>query len=452
MYKPETPMLSTRAYNRQQRFEQEEITRFKNPSQPIIPDAIKRNQTPNIPKNISVNRVKHNMSYKYLHINSAHLSRSVHEDQYTVNLLDPIQKATQFELISFSTANDIHNIQEPNNRFQMYFRRYVNASTDTNQLFNIQVDLEPGFYTHEEMLLEIERLLKASSYYDQTLTDAQTDNSFVVHPDQFVGSTFTAQTTYSVALKFTVLSSGKTEISLSQRQTPASNDIKYGFLVYPFHQFEEYFEDSLLHRLGFTRAQVYYTDELVSVDQVFFDNTANGGSLNTINITNNKSIDPGRYSANAVAVSNNGIKSFFRSTTSATERILTSSHLAFETHSSLILTCDLIHDIQTTTHHYKKLGKTEYSSILAYCPIETNRASWVHHVPAQPHPHKIDNPLIRNFKIGIMNPYTHKHLKDQAHKNFNLTLKIYTMDDETIPNTEFFRSIANGSQNFSYRE
>ena len=400
------------------------------------------------PKRISNNTVNKNMSYKYLHIDSRHLTRSLNDTEYTVSLLEPIKNATFMEMISFSTANDLHNIQVPNNRFQMYFRRYADASTDLNQLFNIQVDIPAGFYTHAEMVSTIISLLTSSTYYDTTLTALETNNTIVLHPDLYVdGSGFTAQTTYSVALKMTVLDSGKTELFISQRSSPVTEDLLYGMLVYPYEQYHELFEDSLLHRLGFTKSQVYFTDIITATSDVFL---TNGTVINSIDISNNRLLDRGRYTANAFAVTNQSIKGFFRQLTSTTLKILTGNQLAFETHSGLVITNDLIQDIQTTTSRYRSLGKTEFSSMLAHVPIDTNRASWIHHEPMHPHPHKISQPLIREFRLGIVNSHTGRHFTDESHKAFQITLKFHTTLDESIANMEFYDSIQQGMFNYQY--
>jgi hypothetical protein len=78
-------------------------------------------------KRISFNSVKNNMngsgSVRYLHINSRHLPRQPNQEQFSINLLEPIRNASHMELTAFSVANDFSNVMSDNNKFRMIFKR-----------------------------------------------------------------------------------------------------------------------------------------------------------------------------------------------------------------------------------------------------------------------------------------------------------------------------------------
>jgi hypothetical protein len=394
-------------------------------------------------------------SVRYLHINSRHLPRQPNQEQFSINLLEPIRNASHMELTAFSVANDFSNVMSDNNKFRMIFKRQPDTGVSAlNDLYMIEVSLEAGFYTHSEMIEGIlaQITLTSNGFYDSGSQTPDGDGFYTVYPKLLAvgSSTFTTQTTYGVLFKPTVESNGKTTIEFKVVGGVADG-LKYAFLSYPYEKYDEYFHDSLLHRLGYTKQQIYFSDEDIIDSGTVFTETA--GSNNSVVLTNQRIVLEDVI-PNSIAVSSTIITGYSRNFSNSARQKYTSAKLAFETHSHVQITCDLIHDIQTTSYNYKTLGKTEFSDVLAEVPIEVNRASWVHYLPqALTHVHKIDNALIRNFKLGLKNIHSNRHFKSQndEHKQFQITLKIYIMDDETIPNQEFFNSIKQGDQNFSYR-
>ena len=402
-------------------------------------------------KNFSNNRLN-SMSYKYLHINTQHLPRGDNQTEYSINLIEPIRNASALELTSFSIANDFYNVLNGNNQVRIIFKRNPDTGTTAlNDVYTVAISLEQGFYTHQEMIEEIIRQLTLTSnlYYDSSTQTVDADGFYDIYPSVLaVGSSvFVQQTTYAVKIKITQETSGKTTFEFKQNTSVASG-LKYALLSYPYEDYDTLFHDSILHRLGYTKQQVYFSDKTITDStQVFLSNTT---SNNRIDLTNQRIVLE-NIIFNDVAVSSTELTAFSRNFSNSTRQKYTSNKLAWETHSHLHVTCDLIHDIQTTTQYYKQLGKTQLDDTLASVSIDTNRASWIHYIPQSlTHLHKIDNPLIRNFKIGIKNAHSHTHFTGEQHKDFQLTLKIHLMDDETIPNKQFFDSISNGSQYFSY--
>ena len=410
-------------------------------------------------KRISFNSVKNTMngsgSVRYLHINSRHLPRQPNQEQFSINLLEPIRNASHMELTAFSVANDFSNVMSDNNKFRMIFKRQPDTGTTAlNDLYMIEVSLEPGFYTHAEMIAEIlaQITLTSNGFYDSGSQTPDGDGFYTVYPKLLAvgSSSFANQTNYGVLFKPTQESNGKTTFEFKAVGAVADG-LKYAFLSYPYEKYNEYFHDSLLHRLGYTKQQIYFSDEDIIDSGTVFTETA--GSNNSVVLTNQRIVLEDVI-PNSIAVSSTIITGYSRNFSNSARQKYTSAKLAFETHSHVQITCDLIHDIQTTSYNYKTLGKTEFSDVLAEVPIEVNRASWVHYLPqALTHVHKIDNALIRNFKLGLKNIHSNRHFKSQndEHKQFQITLKIYIMDDETLPNQEFFNSIKQGDQNFSYR-
>lgn len=403
-------------------------------------------------KRFSPNNVTDAMSYRYLHIDSTHLDH-LQEGQfeYSVSLLEPIKNASHIELTSFSIANDMYNVVEDRNEFRMLFKRKPSsATTPLNDVYMLSVFITPGFYTHQELLSAIiTQLTTASNGYTSTLDT--TDDYYEFFPRVLaVGSSvFADQTTYGLKIKFTAETSGKTLIQMKAVTSPVADPLTYGMLAYPFEDLAENFHDSIMHRMGFTKYQVYFTEKTITDStQVFL---TVGSVNNSINLVYQKNIY--QSLASSYALSNISLRPFTREFTNSSYEDLLSNKLAWETHSSLILTCDLVHDIQTTTHRYLTLGKTEFSDALAHLSIDVNRASWVHYVPqSYTHLHKVDNPLIRNFRIGLKNPHNNRHFKADEHKAFQVSFKIHTMDDESIPNREMFNSISTGMQNYQFRD
>ena len=392
-------------------------------------------------------------SVRYLHINSRHLPRQPNQEQFSVSLLEPIRNASHIEMVSFSVANDFSNVIADNNKVRFLFKRSPDSgTTPLNDVYMVEVSLEAGFYTHQELISEILLQITTTSngFYDSTTQTPDSDGFYTIYPKILAvgASSFINQTTYGVLFKPTLESNGKTTFEFKP-VTATANGLKYVLLSFPYEKYDEYYHDSILHRLGFTKAQIYFSDEeLTDSTSAYLTTTA---SNNRLNLTNQRIVLDGIID-NSVAMSSIVILAFSRHFTDTTRQKYKSSKLAFETHSHLKLTSDLIHDIQTTSHHYRSLGKTEFSDVLAEIPIESNRASWIHYMPNQfNHIHKIDNPLIRNFKIGLKNGHSDRHFKSDEHKQFQLTLKIYIMDDESIPNQQFFDSIKQGDQNFSYK-
>jgi hypothetical protein len=429
--------------------------------QTVQPPVIERGKNPKqLQKRISsyslINKTMNGSgSVRYLHINSRHLPRQPNQEQFSINLLEPIRNASHMELTAFSVANDFSNIMNENNKFRMIFKRNPDTGVSPlNDVYMIEVALEAGFYTHAEMIEGIlaQITLTSNGYYDSGSQTPDGDGFYQVFPKVLeVGATsFATQTTYSVLFRPTQESNGKTTLEF-KAVGGVADGLKYAFLSYPWELYDELYHDSILHRLGYTKQQIYFSDENITDSGTVFTETA--GSNNSVVLTNQRIVLEDVI-PNSIAVSSTIITGYSRNFSNSARQKYTSAKLAFETHSHLQITCDLIHDIQTTSHNYKTLGKTEFSDILAEVPVEVNRASWVHYLPqAFTHVHKIDNPLIRNFKIGLKNIHSNRHFKSQndEHKQFQITLKIYIMDDETLPNQEFFNSIKQGDQNFSYR-
>ena len=447
------PRRATRAPRRQSR---QNAPDQSNPIRP--PQPLPRNNPKLKPtfKRFSTNKLNNAMtsgSVRYLHINSRHLPRQETQEQFSINLLEPIRNASHLELVSFSVANDFSNVLPDNNKFRILFKRSPDTGTTAlNDVYMVEVELETGFYTHDELIQEIlaQITTTANGYYDSSTQTPDNDGFYTIYPKVLaVGSaSFATQTTYGVLFKPTVESNGKTTLEFKP-VTGTADGLKYALLSFPFEKYDEFFHDSILHRLGYDRKQVYFSDETITTStSVFISNSLSNNRL----VLTNQRIVLVNISEDSVAMSSNDITGFSRHFSNSNRQKYTSAKLAFETHSHLKLTCDLIHDIQTTTYNYRNLGKTEYSDTLASIPIDTNRASWIHYLP-EPfnHIHKIDNPIIRNFKIGLKNGHSDRHFKSDEHKQFQITLKIYIMDDESIPNQQFFDSIKSGEQNFSYR-
>jgi hypothetical protein len=108
-------------------------------------------------------------SVRYLHINSRHLPRQPNQEQFSINLLEPIRNASHMELTAFSVANDFSNIMNENNKFRILFKRNPDTGVSPlNDVYMIEVALEAGFYTHAEMIEGIlaQITLTSNGYYD----------------------------------------------------------------------------------------------------------------------------------------------------------------------------------------------------------------------------------------------------------------------------------------------
>ena len=433
--------------------------------QTVQPQVIEKGKNPKPTKTqlqrmfnkISSNSLNKTMngSVRYLHINTRHLPRTANQEQFNINLLEPIRNASHMELTAFSVANDFSNVLPNNNRFRIIFKRHPDSgTTPLNDVYMIDIEIEPNFYTHAEMIAEIlaQITLTSNGFYDSGSQTPDGDGYFTIYPKLLAvgSSSFVTQTTYGVLFKVTQETNGKTTFEFKP-VTATADGLKYALLSYEFEKYDELFHDSIIHRLGYTKNQIYFSDETITNStQVFLSAP---GATNSISLTNQRVVlDDIVHDTLSITSTLSNLPIYSRHFSVASRQKYTSGKLAFETHSHVQITCDLIHDIQTTTHNYKTLGRTEMSDILAEVGISVNRASWVHYIPeTHQHLHKIDNALIKNFKIGLKNIHSNRHFKTDEHKHFQITLKIYIMDDESLPNQQFFDSIKEGEQNFSYR-
>jgi hypothetical protein len=253
-------------------------------------------------------------------------------------------------------------------------------------------------------------------------------------------------------LNISALANGKTTLIIKTNDASSQTaDLKYGFVAYSQEAYRaSLFHDSIIHRLGFQKTQVWFGQDIITTDaQVFRTNVTS----NQIFMTRTHKIHNTQSAGSVSGYESMDLASFlpFMYLLNVASKILkTSLKIAWETHEAIILTSTLVDDFETTDHSYLDTGMTQKVNILAIVPVTVNRASWIHYRNTEnENVHIITNPLIRNFKIGIMNPHSRQHFDVNTCPDFTATLKIHLKDDKSEPNRATMESISRGMRQFA---
>jgi hypothetical protein len=390
------------------------------------------------------------MSFRYLHIDSRHLQHPGDKtSNFDVKLLTPIENATHVELVSFSTSHDFINVDARNNTLRLLFKR-----DQVSTVFKIDISITPGFYTHAELVSAITSAWRASSTYSSTATDSGTGTEFEIMAPQVLSSgVFVDQTTYTCKLNISALANGKTTLIIKTNDASSQTaDLKYGFVAFSQEAYRAHlFHDSIIHRLGFEKTQVWFGQQVIVNDnQVFRTDIASNQIFMTRTHKIHGTSSPGSSVQGYESMDEAQFVTFMYLLNVASKILKTGQKIAWETHEAIILTSSLVHDFESTDAEYLDSGCTQHKNILAIIPITVNRASWIHYRSTESeNVHILTNPLIRNLKIGMMNSHSRTHFDLYGCPDFTCTLKIHLKDDKGEPNRAMMESIRRGMREFA---
>lgn len=329
------------------------------------------------------------MGVEYISVNSA--ARAEHEttSRIHVELQKPIQKATSVQVVGFSTANEFYNIQNGNNTLTILVYQIG------VQMFSFTIELEPGFYTGEEMINEINRQL---TVHGQGVSAANPGVGLVT-------------------IQFELLANLRTQISMSAGSTPMKRVVLY----VPSEQVSK---DSLAKRLGFTKDQVSWTN----TPDLF---RLNNGVVEMLNRS-------GRYLYYIPETEIDNCLIFQPGNTS--NRVFKGSHISFETHPYIYIESDLSSSVRSCFNR-DDVKIVHSVPVLQRVDINVNRHSWVAYASNFDNlVHPLDGKTISNFYVQITNP-DHQPFLIHESKDYVVLLKFETHDDNDDVNERVIRNI-----------
>ena len=270
------------------------------------------------------------MGFEYVYVDSK--DRKYHEtkSEMLVNLTHPIHHCKNVRLVSFSCANEFHNVIDGNTSFSVQVH-----NLQTNQRTAIiNYVLGAGFYSLTEMITQLNALFLANPISEATTT---------------------------TTLTLTLLANGKVSLQILGSGT---NTDKRATLYYPRNG---QFQNSIAHRLGFSRGQVFDDPNLT---------ITKSGSIVTVFYTNSQN--------KSVSIEESLWDGALIWTTTSTTIALntkTSAHIGYEARCPyLFVKSDLVSDFHTT-HRDNKTDQvfTKQDNILQKIENNVNIYSYLHY-------------------------------------------------------------------------
>jgi hypothetical protein len=324
------------------------------------------------------------MGYEYVLINSRH--RKPHETTSSMNvqLSNPIHKALDVKVMSFSCANEFYNIQEGNNSLQ--FVIYPVTSLNgfgmlTPHLTTIEVS--PGLYTVDELVAAI----------TADLSEYESPIGFQI-----------------VDIAVTLLANNRVQVQCVSTEGLAPAPISYARVVL-YHPFGDDFYTSVSHRLGFSRTQV-------------------------VDFIPDFILDP--ISDRLVAVMPNGrmvdedlLDFLVWDTEIETGQTRVSDNIGFETYPYVYLKSDaLVKHATRTIKNSDGSVATAHTNVLQKIPITVSLFSWIHFFGSEEvFVHSLDGRTITSFDIGLTD-HANREFSSRHFKDFSVELMFQTADGE----------------------
>jgi hypothetical protein len=348
------------------------------------------------------------MGVIYLHIDSKDRMQHETTSKMLVRLSTPIQKATSVKLVSFSTANELYNIDEGNNVLTIHIQDF------TVPIFNaiveplaIVIRVPAGVYTTERLIEAINVLI-----YERYPNDEDRAN---------------------LDIAFELLDDGTNRVSIvtnpvEDLPNQPIQQIHRVTLYYPPTGQAPPFGTSVIHRLGFSRQQV--CPHRVPFGVV---NIANDGEV-TIHGFN--------FQGNA-GVPENDVEYIRLHPQSPPDDTATSNNIGWETHPFVYILSDELVKHATRTHgNANGSVATTNTDILQKIPINTNLYNWIHFFGSEyTFEHQLDGRTIHHFDISLANSerqvFPNRHFKD-----FQLTLEFKTMENDEEVNEAAITALA----------
>jgi len=383
------------------------------------------------------------MGIEYVNIDTQWLQNTNNRSEYEIHLEKSIKDAYSMRLSSFSTANDMFNVDGSNDTFQIIMKLKADAAVpDATTPYFLTATIAHGFYTQEQLHTAIRYSIRKNDAVTPIVIDAngieEEDDgnpiSFVVRNSNGEQVIFTHNPSFDIK----VTATGHTHIELkTTSNAPANNGVKWGFLAFKIDGVS--FQHSILHRLGFGEHQVYV-----------YENLTNDFKVNDTIVVH--PLRGGRSRVVALGAVGPQKDFTFDMKSTADSHTKVANHLPVETYEAILIECDLVNDFQITTPNYSSIRKTEHRPILARIPITVNRASWVHwtSVTNEDYSHELSTPEINSFKIRILKD-SHDQFYENTHKPFNLTLQFNTRTNKALNNIQSYDAVRMEMQEWAYR-
>ena len=328
------------------------------------------------------------MGFEYVYVDSKDRKYHENKSQITVTLSQPILHAKSVRLSSFSAANEFHNVVDGNTSFSA---RVYNVNTNNKSPIKNYV-LGAGLYSLTEMITALNALFQADKIVEG-------------------GSNTT--------LTLTLLANGKVSLNIVG---DGVNTHKRAILYYPRNG---QFQNSIAHRLGFGRGQVFDDPDLDGANLL----TGDGASPPnvTVNYTNSKGVTTATPESSWT-----GALIWTSSTTNVALNTRTGNFIGYESRCPhLFLKCDLVKDFHTS---YRDNGTdqvmTKQDNILQKIPNDVNIYSYLHfRSMTDAFVHEISGAKpISHFTLTLTDDHGNL-LEDNSFRNFSAVLLFETHDN-----------------------
>ena len=304
------------------------------------------------------------MGYEYIHINSAHRKDYETTSQMTIHLSNPIQRAHSVKVMSFSCANEFYNIGNGYVVSIVAYRFGAMGVIVGDDPIRIEVGLDPGLYTVEEMC----------EFLNEELTPAVR----AVLPN--------------CTMQFIVMAGSKVSLQIVQIKAEGTENIEPLRVVLFYPTDIGNFYTSIIHRLGFSRTQV--------ASQMPLFRTNEEGYVEA-------------------SVPNEGwvpedVAPYLVWQPHDTEGLGTqaklSANIGFESSPFLYLKSDeLVKRCTRTVKNTDGSTCTAHTNILQSIPIAVNIFNWIHYFGNDAiFTHTLDGRTIQDFDIGLTDHYDSK--------------------------------------------
>ena len=327
------------------------------------------------------------MGRQYLHISSR--DRKIHErtSEMRIELSAPIHHATEVKMVSFSTANEIYNVVNGINSVMFNFYPIVGGViAEVAVAYTISIPV--GIYTVADLVSSLNSAVSAT-----ILPLDVTNVLFEISPE-----------TKRVML------------------TIQSDSIMLATVLFPN---VDTFYTSILHRLGFSRAQI------CSQIEAFGSNPSDTGTILARNLYG----DLGPLNMAPYAIWNCASASLEQTTKQAENQ-------GFETAPMLYLhSRALVTDTIKTHHNPDGSTGTASCNVLAKVPINVSTYSWIHLTGAETQfAHELSGRTINSFDIYLTD-HLHQIYPNDHMKDWDAVLEFTFENDDSDINASAVRAL-----------
>jgi hypothetical protein len=328
------------------------------------------------------------MGFEYVYVDSKDRKYHENKSEILVNLTQPLHHAKSVRVVAFSAPNEFYNVIDGNTSFSARVYNVVNNQKSAIKNYV----LGAGLYSLSEMITALNALFLA---------------------DPIV------QGSSNTTLTLTLLANGKTSLQIVG---DGVNTHKRAILYYPRNG---QFSNSIVHRLGFSRGQVFDDPDVGGSNLL----TGDGATppVVTVNYTNseNKTISVAETSWTGALI-------WTSSTTNVALNTKTSNFIGFEARSPyLFLKSSLVTDFHSTYRDNKTDQVfTKQDNILQKIQNNVNIYSFLHYRSSltEAFVHEISGAKpITHFTISLTDD-NHNLMEGDSFREFSCVLMFETHD------------------------